>query len=97
MDEENIVTEEIIEDDDLELAEDAQPEGKFTRLLEGDAHKFKLSGSYETVTDVILQFVSNHKPEGLRVFDELKSEPHEGAMFGEFEHLPQPLEPYIVH
>ena len=49
------------------------------------------------MTDVILQFVSNHKPEGLRVFDELKSEPHEGAMFGEFEHLPQPLEPYIVH
>ena len=56
-----------------------------------------MSGSYETVTDVILQFVANHKPEGLRLFDELKSQPHATTTFGEFEHLPAPLEPYVIH
>ena len=57
--------------------------------------KFNLSGSYETVTDIILQFVANHKPEGLRLFDQLKAEPHQDATFGEFEELPKALEPYL--
>ena len=58
---------------------------------------FILSGAYEAVTDAILQFVASHKPEGLRLFDQLKAEPHESAMFGEFEHLPAPFEPYVIH
>ena len=57
---------------------------------------FILSGAYEAVTDAILQFVASHKPEGLRLFDQLKAEPHESAMFGEFEQLPEPLEPYLI-
>ena len=58
--------------------------------------KFNLSGGYEKVTDAILQFVASHKPEGLRLFDQLKAEPHEGAMFGEFDQLPPPLHPFSI-
>ena len=57
---------------------------------------FKLSGNYDTVTDAILQFVASHKPEGLRLFDELKSQPHEEATFGEFKELPPPLHPFSI-
>ena len=59
--------------------------------------RFKLSGSYDTVTNAILQFVSNHKPEALKLFDELKSQPHATTTFGEFDPLPAPLEPYLIH
>ena len=47
MEDENIVTQEVIEDDDLELEEGAEASGKYTRLLEGDARKFKLSGMFK--------------------------------------------------
>ena len=71
MEEENIVTEEIIEDDDLEIAEDAQSSGKFTRLLEGDAHKFKLSGMFKDwyldyASYVILHRAVPHIADGLK-------------------------------
>ena len=71
MEEENIVTEEIIEDDDLEIAEDAQTSGKFTRLLEGDAHKFKLSGMFKDwyldyASYVILHRAVPHIADGLK-------------------------------
>ena len=71
MDEENLTTEEIIEDDDLELAEDAQSSGKYTRLLEGDAHKFKLSGMFKDwyldyASYVILHRAVPHIADGLK-------------------------------
>ena len=47
MEEENIVTQESVEDDDLELEEGAEESGKFAKLLEADAHKFKLSGMFK--------------------------------------------------
>ena len=71
MEEENIVTEEIIEDDDLELAEDAESSGRYTRLLEGDAHKFKLSGMFKDwyldyASYVILHRAVPHIVDGLK-------------------------------
>jgi topoisomerase-4 subunit A len=71
MDEENLTTEEIIEDDDLEIAEDAESSGKFTRLLEGDAHKFKLSGMFKDwyldyASYVILHRAVPHIADGLK-------------------------------
>ena len=71
MEEENIVTEEIIEDDDIEVAEDAQSSGKFTRLLEGDSHKFKLSGMFKDwyldyASYVILHRAVPHIADGLK-------------------------------
>ncbi|MBR4826503.1 MAG: DNA gyrase/topoisomerase IV subunit A [Bacteroidales bacterium] len=71
MEEENIVTEEIIEDDDLELAEDAQSSGRYSKLLEGDAHKFKLSGMFKDwyldyASYVILHRAVPHIADGLK-------------------------------
>lgn len=59
-------------------------------------NKYKLSGDYRKVTDIILQFAETHKPEGLRRFDALKAEPHEKPMFGEFKVLPEALKPYTT-
>ena len=71
MDEENLVTEEVIEDDDIEVAEDAESSGKFTRLLEGDARKFKLSGMFKDwyldyASYVILHRAVPHIVDGLK-------------------------------
>ncbi|MBQ9463425.1 MAG: DNA gyrase/topoisomerase IV subunit A [Bacteroidales bacterium] len=71
MDEENIVTEEIIEDDDIEIAEDAESSGKYTRLLESDARKFKLSGMFKDwyldyASYVILHRAVPHIADGLK-------------------------------
>ena len=71
MDDENIVTEEIIEDDDIEIAEDAESSGKYTRLLEGDARKFKLSGMFKDwyldyASYVILHRAVPHIADGLK-------------------------------
>ena len=71
MDEENLVTEEVIEDDDIEVAEDAQSTGKYTRLLESDAHKFKLSGMFKDwyldyASYVILHRAVPHIADGLK-------------------------------
>ena len=57
---------------------------------------YALSGDYAKVTEMILQFAEAHKPEGLRLFDALKAEPHEKPTFGEFEELPEALKPYTV-
>ena len=71
MDEENIVTEDIIEDDDLEIAEDAESSGKYDKLLESDAHKFKLSGMFKDwyldyASYVILHRAVPHIADGLK-------------------------------
>ena len=71
MEEENLVTEEIVEDDDLEVAEDAESSGKFNRLLEGDARKFKLSGMFKDwyldyASYVILHRAVPHIVDGLK-------------------------------
>ena len=46
MEEENIVTEEILEDDDIAVPEGAEESGKFNRLLDSDSRKYKLSGMF---------------------------------------------------
>lgn len=71
MDEENIITEEIVEDDDVEVAEDAQESGKFNHLLESDSHKFKLSGMFrdwylDYASYVILHRAVPHIVDGLK-------------------------------
>ncbi|MBO4743375.1 MAG: DNA gyrase/topoisomerase IV subunit A [Bacteroidales bacterium] len=71
MEDENIVTPEVVEDDDLELEEGAEASGKYTRLLEGDAHKFKLSGMFKDwyldyASYVILHRAVPHIADGLK-------------------------------
>ena len=71
MDEENIITEEIIEDDDIEIAEGAEASGKFDRLLDSDAKKFKLSGMFKDwyldyASYVILHRAVPHIVDGLK-------------------------------
>ena len=46
MEEENIITEEEIIEEDKEIVEEGEGSGRYDRLLEGDAHKFKLSGMF---------------------------------------------------
>lgn len=55
---------------------------------------FKLSGDYDRVTEQILGYVEKHKPEGLKRYEQLCSEPHERGMYGEFDELPEALKPY---
>ena len=71
MEEENIVTEEVIEDDELEVVEDAESSGKYTRLLESDSRKFKLSGMFKDwyldyASYVILHRAVPHIADGLK-------------------------------
>ena len=71
MEDENKVTEEIIEDDDIEVAEDAESSGKYDRLLESDARKFKLSGMFKDwyldyASYVILHRAVPHIADGLK-------------------------------
>lgn len=58
--------------------------------------KFKLSGEYERVTEIINEYIEKHKPEGLKLFDQLRAEPHEKGMYGDFEELPEALKAYTV-
>jgi len=58
--------------------------------------KFKLSGDYERVTEKIQEYVEKHKPKGLQLFDQLRAEPHEKGMYGDFDELPEALKAYIV-
>lgn len=57
---------------------------------------FKLSGDYESVTEKISEYVEKHKPEGLKLFDQLRAAPHKTGMYGDFEELPEALKPYLV-
>ena len=71
MEDENKVTEEIIEDDDIEVAEDAESSGKYNKLLESDARKFKLSGMFKDwyldyASYVILHRAVPHIADGLK-------------------------------
>ena len=71
MEEENIITEEEIVEEDKEITEEAQPSGRFDRLLESDAHKFKLSGMFKDwyldyASYVILHRAVPHIADGLK-------------------------------
>ena len=57
---------------------------------------FDLSGDYERVTEKINEYVEKHKPKGLQLFDQLREEPHEEGMYGDFEELPEALKAYTV-
>lgn len=57
--------------------------------------QFKLSGDYKEVIRRILAFAREHKPEGLKLYDRLKAEPHEQGMYGDFEELPEALKTYL--
>ena len=71
MDEENILTEEEIVEVENEIAPDAEVTGRFDRLLEGDARKFKLSGMFKDwyldyASYVILHRAVPHIVDGLK-------------------------------
>ena len=54
----------------------------------------KLTGEYEEVLRLIQDFISKHKPDGGRLFDQLSTQPHESGMYSEFEVLPEALNKY---
>jgi hypothetical protein len=58
---------------------------------------FKLSGDYERVNEKISEYVERHKPKGLILFDQLRAEPHEPGMYGDFDELPDTLKTYLVN
>ena len=71
MEEAHIEKERIEENEDIELAEDAAESGKFGRLLESDARKFKLSGMFKEwyldyASYVILHRAVPHIADGLK-------------------------------
>ncbi len=71
MEDENIVTPDIREDEDLEIEEGAQASGRYNRLLESDARKFKLSGMFKDwyldyASYVILHRAVPHIADGLK-------------------------------
>ena len=72
MDEENIITEEeIIEEEDKVIDAEGEPSGRFDRMLESDARKFKLSGMFKDwyldyASYVILHRAVPHIADGLK-------------------------------
>ena len=71
MEEENIITEEEIIDEDKEVSEEAEESGRYDKLLESDAHKFKLSGMFKDwyldyASYVILHRAVPHIVDGLK-------------------------------
>ncbi|MBQ7622993.1 MAG: DNA gyrase/topoisomerase IV subunit A [Bacteroidales bacterium] len=71
MDEDIIKTEELKTDDELEITEDVPESGKFHKLLESDARKFKLSGMFrdwylDYASYVILDRAVPHISDGLK-------------------------------
>jgi len=71
MDDENIITPDETVEDELEISEDAEESGKFSRLLDGDARKFKLSGMFKDwyldyASYVILHRAVPHIVDGLK-------------------------------
>lgn len=57
---------------------------------------FKLSGDYEQVRTLVLQFIDAHKTECELLFERLSKAPHEKGEMGEFDTLPEELKPYEV-
>ncbi|MBR6874663.1 MAG: DNA gyrase/topoisomerase IV subunit A [Bacteroidales bacterium] len=72
MEEENIITEEeIIEDEDKVIEDEGESSGRFDKMLEADAHKFKLSGMFKDwyldyASYVILHRAVPHIVDGLK-------------------------------
>ncbi|MCQ2158268.1 MAG: DNA gyrase/topoisomerase IV subunit A [Bacteroidales bacterium] len=68
---EDIIEEPIEEDEDIEVAEEGEGSGKYDRLLEADAQKFKLSGMFKDwyldyASYVILHRAVPHIVDGLK-------------------------------
>ena len=57
---------------------------------------FKLSGDFQSVRTLISQFIETHPTQAESIFKNQAAQPHEKATFGEFETLPEDLEPYRV-
>lgn len=57
---------------------------------------YQFSGNYQTVQDLIQQFIKSHPTPCELLFKKLSKEPHERGPFGEFSELPQELERYQV-
>ena len=72
MEDENIITEEeIIEEESAPIGEEAEESGRYDKLLERDAHKFKLSGMFKDwyldyASYVILHRAVPHIIDGLK-------------------------------
>ena len=71
MEEDNIITPEEIEEEDKVIEEEGESSGRFDRLLEGDARKFKLSGMFKDwyldyASYVILHRAVPHIVDGLK-------------------------------
>ena len=71
MEDENIITPEEIIDEELPVDENAAPSGKYDKLLESDAHKYKLSGMFKNwyldyASYVILHRAVPHIADGLK-------------------------------
>ena len=71
MEEENIITPEEIEEEDKVIDEEGESSGRFDRLLESDARKFKLSGMFrdwylDYASYVILHRAVPHIADGLK-------------------------------
>ena len=71
MEEENIITEEEILDDDKVIDGEGEPSGRFDKMLEADARKFKLSGMFKDwyldyASYVILHRAVPHIVDGLK-------------------------------
>lgn len=57
---------------------------------------YSLSGDFEEIENLILQFIKAHKPEGELLFEEFAKKPHERAEYGEFKTLPSELQKYVA-
>ena len=71
MEEDNNITPEEIEEEDKVIEEEGESSGRFDRLLEGDARKFKLSGMFKDwyldyASYVILHRAVPHIVDGLK-------------------------------
>ena len=57
---------------------------------------YKLSGDIGSACELIQSFIKSHTTDGLAAFQRLSAAPHERAVLGEFEELPEELEKYRV-
>lgn len=57
---------------------------------------YQLAGEHNKVDQLIKQFIENHKTQCEILFEKYSNEPHEQALFGEFQSLPPKLLKYVV-
>lgn len=57
---------------------------------------YQLSGDFQTVQDLIQQFIKSHPTKCEILFKKLSKKPHKKGHFGVFDELPQKLERYKV-